>query len=108
MELEDNPYTKSLLEKIEDVERGIKYYIEKTEQLEKELKIYQDMYEHRVNKSILLELKIEDKIKELTLEVNKYQANTRAEETTEEYYRNLSNEYCIKLLRELLEIKEVK
>ncbi len=108
MELEENLYSRTLLEKAEDVERGLKYYIEKTEQLEHELKLYQDMYEHRVDESILLKLKIEDKIKELTLKVNKYQANTRAEETTEEYYRNLNNEYCIKLLRELLEIKEVK
>ena len=48
-ELEENNYAKILLQKVKDIETGLKYYIKKTEHLEHESNLYKDMYEHRVD-----------------------------------------------------------
>ena len=48
-ELEENNYAKILLQKVKDIETGLKYYIEKSERLEHEVNLYADMYQHRVD-----------------------------------------------------------
>ena len=48
-ELEENKYAKILLQKVKDIETGLKYYIEKSERFEHEANLYIDMYEHRVD-----------------------------------------------------------
>ncbi len=50
--LEKNIYANTLLQKVKDIEAGLKYYIEKSESLENELSLYKDMYEHRVDEFI--------------------------------------------------------
>ena len=52
MEVEKNIYIKTLLQKVKDIEIGLKYYIEKSETLENELNLYKDMYQHRVDEFI--------------------------------------------------------
>ena len=42
-------YEKELLQKIKDIEFGLKYYIQKCHNLEKENEYYKNAYENRVN-----------------------------------------------------------
>lgn len=43
----EDKYAKALLEKVHDLEIGLRYYIDKSKTLEQELKTYQAMYENR-------------------------------------------------------------
>lgn len=45
----DSKYRNELLEKIKDIENGLRYYIQKNAELETELNYYKDAYENRVN-----------------------------------------------------------
>ena len=56
----ENKYANTLLENIDNIKDGLKYYIERCLELENELKVYQEMYEHRVNEytKLLKERKI--------------------------------------------------
>ena len=48
----NNIYAKTLLEKLKDVELGLKYYIDRVNSLENENKLLSQMYENRVEQSL--------------------------------------------------------
>lgn len=48
----NDEYAKALLDKVRDLEVGLKYYIEKSHTLENELNVYKEMYENRVNECL--------------------------------------------------------
>ena len=50
----ENKYANTLLESIDNIKVGLKYYVERCLELENELKLYQEMYENRVNEYIKL------------------------------------------------------
>ena len=53
----ENKYANTLLESIDNIKAGLKYYkyyIERCLELENELKVYRKMYENRVNEYIKL------------------------------------------------------
>ena len=60
----ENKYANTLLESIDNIKFGLKYYIERCLELENELKVYRKMYENRVNEYIKL-LKENEKKDEL-------------------------------------------
>ena len=45
-------YAKALLEKLKDIELGLKYYIDRVNSLENENKALSQMYENRVEQSL--------------------------------------------------------
>ena len=67
----ENKYANTLLESIDNIKFGLKYYIERCLELENELKVYRKMYENRVNEYIKL-LKENEKKDELIEKMRKY------------------------------------
>ena len=66
----ENKYANTLLESIDNIKFGLKYYIERCLELENELKVYRKMYENRVNEYIKL-LKENEKKDELIEKLQK-------------------------------------
>lgn len=64
-------YDKALLEKLDDVKRGLTYYIHRTHGLESELEVLQDAYQSRVNAYIELEKRTRMLENQLELELKK-------------------------------------
>ena len=52
MEEINSIYAKALLDKIKEVEIGLKYYIDRVNSLENENKVLSQMYENRVEQSL--------------------------------------------------------
>ena len=50
--LDDDKFATKLLEEIEHLKYGLKYYIDKSKGLERELDYYKNAYENRVNEFI--------------------------------------------------------
>lgn len=50
--LDDDKFTAKLLEEVEHLTYGLKYYIDKSKRLERELDYYKNAYENRVNEFI--------------------------------------------------------
>ena len=50
--LDDDKFATKLLEEIEHLKYGLKYYIDKSKGLERELEYYKNAYENRVNEFI--------------------------------------------------------
>ena len=50
--LDDDKFATKLLEEIEHLKYGLKYYIDKSKRLERELDYYKNAYENRVNEFI--------------------------------------------------------
>lgn len=58
----ENRYANTLLECIDNIKDGLKYYVERCTELENELKVYREreMYEKKVNECIELARKKEN------------------------------------------------
>lgn len=50
--LDDDKFAIKLLEEVESLKYGLKYYIDKSKGLERELDYYKNAYENRVNEFI--------------------------------------------------------
>lgn len=50
----ESRYANTLLESIDNIKNGFKYYVERCAELENELKVYRKMYENRVKENIEL------------------------------------------------------
>lgn len=50
--LDDDKFAAKLLEEVEHLKYGLKYYIDKSKRLEKESDYYKQAYENRVNEFI--------------------------------------------------------
>lgn len=50
--LDDDKFAAKLLEEVEHLKYGLKYYIDKSKRLERELDYYKNAYENRVNEFI--------------------------------------------------------
>ena len=66
----ENKYANTLLESVDNIKFGLKYYIERCLELENELKVYRKMYENRVNEYIK-SLKENEKKEELIEKIQK-------------------------------------
>ncbi|MDY5984744.1 MAG: hypothetical protein SPI94_04665 [Candidatus Onthovivens sp.] len=66
----ENKYANTLLESIDNIKFGLKYYIERCLELENELKVYRKRYENRVNEYIKLLKENEELKEELETEQN--------------------------------------
>ena len=65
----ENKHANTLLESLDNIKTGLKYYAERGLELENELKLYQEMYENRVDEYTKL-LKEKDEIIDLMAKLN--------------------------------------
>ena len=91
----ENKYANTLLESIDNIKAGLKYYVERCLELENELKVYREMYENRVNEYTKL-LKKSEKYKQFFDLMLRLDA---------EYFMNCGDEGTIKLVDEILKLE---
>ncbi len=90
-----NKYANTLLESIDNIKAGLKYYVERCLELENELKVYREMYENRVNEYTKL-LKESEKYKQFFNLMLRLDA---------EYFMNCEDKETNKLVNDILKLE---